>query len=269
MLINLLPLLKIKNMQPMQIHTLQGYIQNIFLVEYADKLLLLDGCSRPDIPPVCDFIRQTLERPLSDLKLIVVTHMHPDHAGGAHRLRDITGAEIAAHPNTQSWYAGTKGKIAHAIDVLLTWWVAGRMGQPKRHIWYDAVLKPDYLLQDGQPLPGFAEWQALYTTGHTDHDISLFHQPGRQLYVADLIVRVKNKLVPPYPVFHPREYRQSLQRVADLEPELVYFAHVPACNGTDIPFATLLSMAPQRPKTYWYSTKSHIARKLGRRRCNV
>ncbi|MGI3027367.1 MBL fold metallo-hydrolase, partial [Vibrio cholerae] len=29
----------------MKLHTLKGYIQNIYLAEYPDKLLLLDGAS--------------------------------------------------------------------------------------------------------------------------------------------------------------------------------------------------------------------------------
>lgn len=252
------------NMQAMQIHTLKGYIQNIYLVEYPDRLLLLDGCSRADTGMLCDYIRTGLKRPLSDLKLIVVTHMHPDHAGGAHQLRRLTGAPIASHPKAPGWYTGLAGRTAHAIDVALTWWVAGRLGRPKRHIWYNPVLKPDYRLQDGQALPGFADWQVLYTPGHTDHDISLLHVPTHEVYVADLLVRVKKALVPPYPVCHPNQYRASLMRIEALQAQRIYFAHVAARAGEDIPFADLLTMAPKRPKTHWHSTKNRIARKLGR-----
>lgn len=256
------------NMQPMQIHTLKGYIQNIYLVEYPDRLLLLDGCSRADTGMLCDFIRATLKRPLSDLKLIVVTHMHPDHAGGAHQLRRLTGAPIASHPLAPGWYSGFAGRTAHAIDVALTWWVAGRLGRPKRHIWYNPLLKPDYLLQDGQTLPGFADWQVIYTPGHTDHDISLWYQPDHLIYVADLMVMVKRQITAPYPVCHPNQYRESLQRVHALNPDRVLCAHVPPQAGKMVPFATLLSMAPKRPKTHWHSTKNRIARTLGRRSRN-
>ncbi len=33
----------------------------------------------------------------SDVKLIIVTHAHVDHAGGAARLQKLTGAPILAH----------------------------------------------------------------------------------------------------------------------------------------------------------------------------
>lgn len=80
----------------MKLHKLDGYIQTIYLVEYNDKLLLLDGCSRADIPVLKRFITNTLQRPFHDLNLVIVTHMHPDHAGAAHKLRTLTGCKIAA-----------------------------------------------------------------------------------------------------------------------------------------------------------------------------
>ena len=43
----------------MNIHTLAGYIQHIYLVEDSKGLLLLDGCSRADVNNVCRYITQT------------------------------------------------------------------------------------------------------------------------------------------------------------------------------------------------------------------
>ena len=246
----------------MQIHALKGYIQNIYLAEDEQGLLLLDGCSRADVDQVCDFITNTLKRPLADLKLIVVTHMHPDHAGGAHFLRERTGAPIAANPKAARWYSGLAGRTAHAIDVGLTWWVASRIGKPKAHIWYDPILAPDMVLEDGQALPGFPDWQVVYTPGHTDHDISLWHKPQHLIYVADLMVMVKRQVTAPYPICHPNQYRESLQRVHELNPAQVLCAHVPPQDGNTVPFATLISAAPKRPKNHWHSTKNRIARKL-------
>ena len=62
---------------------LDGYIQSSYLAVYPDKLMLLDGGCRPDVALVLGYIKNTLKRPISDLKVVVVTHMHPDHAGGA------------------------------------------------------------------------------------------------------------------------------------------------------------------------------------------
>lgn len=247
----------------MKLHSLQGYIQQIHLVEEGEKLLLLDGCSRADVENVCRYIRDELGRPLSHLALIVVTHMHPDHAGGAHKLRDITGARIAAHPKAQNWYAGLAGRSAHAIDVALTWWVANRLGKPKKHIWYNPLLRPDILLTDGQHLPEFENWKIYFTPGHTDHDLSVMHMPSQRIYVADLMVKVKGELVPPYPVCHPNQYKRSLKAVRALRPASVLFAHVRERDGAEIDFDRVLQHAPRLPKNHWHSTRNRLSRKLG------
>ena len=248
----------------MQLHIIDGYIQHIYLVEDSAGLLLLDGCSRADVATVCQFITDRLKRPLTDLKLIVVTHMHPDHAGGAQQLKRKTGALIACHPKAPGWYSGMLGRTAHIIDVSLTWWVASRLGKPKRHIWYNPILKTDIQLGDEQLLPLFEDWQVIYTPGHTDHDISLLHRPSMQLYIADLVVSVKKRLVPPYPVCHPNQYRQSLNRVYQLKPSMLYFAHLPPKKGESIDFDAILQQAPVLPKNHWHSMKNRILHSMGK-----
>ncbi|MCV5801984.1 MBL fold metallo-hydrolase, partial [Escherichia coli] len=143
----------------------QGYIQTMYLAEYPDKLMLLDGASRADIPHLKDFIEHQLHRPFSDLKLVVVTHMHPDHAGGAHKLRDLTGCKVLAAKRESQWYDGVDGWLMHLTDLMLARWMANRMRKPKRNLWYSRKLKPDIELIDGECIPGFDDWQVLETQG--------------------------------------------------------------------------------------------------------
>ncbi|WP_420934578.1 MBL fold metallo-hydrolase [Alteromonas sp. A081] len=246
----------------MKIHTLPGYIQHIYLAEDSEGLLLLDGCSRADVDKVCLYITKTLGRPLSDLKLIVVTHMHPDHAGGAMRMRKRTGAQVASHPKAAAWYKGLGGRTAHIIDLLLTWWVADRIGKAKESIWYNPILAPDILLKDKQTLPIFANWQVIYTPGHTDHDLSIMHVPSKQAYIADVLVRVKGKLVPPYPLCHPNQYRESLKTLAQSPIDTFFCAHVPPTAKSDIDFEHVIDNAPIKPKNHWHSSKNRIKKKL-------
>jgi glyoxylase-like metal-dependent hydrolase (beta-lactamase superfamily II) len=246
----------------MKIHTLPGYIQHIYLAEDSEGLLLLDGCSRADVDKVCFYITSTLGRPLSDLKLIVVTHMHPDHAGGAMRMRERTGAQVASHPKAANWYKGLGGRTAHIIDLLLTWWVADRIGKAKESIWYNPILAPDIILKDKQPLPIFANWQVLYTPGHTDHDLSVMHVPSKQAYIADVLVKVKGKLVPPYPLCHPNQYRESLKTLAQSPIDTFFCAHVPPTAKSDIDFEHVIDNAPIKPKNHWHSSKNRIKKKL-------
>jgi len=126
----------------MKIHHLTGYIQSIYLVEYPKGLLLLDGCCRADVSMIREFIEEKLQRPLSDLKTLVVTHMHPDHAGAAHKLRQLTGCVIVSADKPQQWYRGLNGLLMHWIDMALTVFVARKLKKPWKNVLYNRKLNP-------------------------------------------------------------------------------------------------------------------------------
>jgi len=248
----------------MKIHQLKGYIQNIYLVEYFDKILLLDGCCRADIPMLKTFIKEDLNRPLHDLQTIVVTHMHPDHAGAAHKLRKLTGCEIASANKQTHWYRGINGVLMHWVDILLAYYVAYRTKKPLKNLLYSRKLKPDCLLNDGDSVPSFPDWQVLETPGHTDRDLSIYHAETKQVYVADLTVKVKNKFIPPFPLFLPNKYKDSLAKIKDLNPKWVLLAHGGKVQPNIDDYKHLMSLAPDRPQTIW-SEKSAIRRLFQRK----
>ena len=247
----------------MQLHILKGYIQNIYLVQDDSGLLLLDGCSRADIATVCDYIQQQLGLPLTVLKLIMVTHMHPDHAGGARALKQITKAQIITGNVPGQWYSGLDGWLMHLTDILLAHWVAGRMKKSRRLIWYSPWMKADRYLNDEDQIPEFEDWRVLFTQGHTDRDISLWHQPSHKVYVADLMVKVKARFIPPYPVFYPNRYKASLNRIRQLAPDSILLAHGAEVQLTEADFDYLQQKAPSIPATHWRSVKSKLAQVLG------
>lgn len=246
----------------MKIHVLKGFIQNIFLVEYPDKCMLLDGCSKADFTTISDFFAHQLGRPLTDLKVVLVTHMHPDHAGCAHLLRRKTGCKIISAKHQKQWYSGIKGRLAHLIDMSLALWVAGKMKRPKKNIWYNPLLHPDITLTDQQTIPGFEEWQVFETPGHTDRDLSVMHTASKRIYVADLIVKVKGELAPPFPVYLPQLYKRSLLKLQALQVNSVLMAHVGELSLSDDDFTKLLSKAPNEPKTNKRAVQKLIKAKL-------
>ncbi len=209
----------------MKIHKLNGYIQSIYLVQNEDELLLLDGCCRCDINRVEDFITQKLQMSMSSLKLIVVTHMHPDHAGAAASLRRKYNCKIAGSELGQSWYKGIVGVFRHFLDLVLTLYVAKKMNKKARNVYFSKTLKVDYYLKDQSPLPGFEDWVALERPGHTNCDLSLYHKDSSQIYIADNIIKTRTKLIAPYPIHYPAIYKKSLESYLDLDIKTYLLAH--------------------------------------------
>lgn len=247
----------------MQVHTLRGYIQNIFLVEYAHGCLLLDGACRADFETIETFFKDTLKRPLSDLKIVMVTHMHPDHAGCAHYLREVSGCQIISGQFESQWYSGIRGKLNHAIDIYLAHWVAKRLGIKRRSLWYSPALKPDMMLADGETLPSFSDWKLIATPGHTHMDVSLLNEQHALLYVADLVVKVKGQFNPPFPVSLPQQYKQSVAKLRDYVHCDIMMAHVPSQRMNEDDITHVLSLTPERPQNNYQMLLS-MAKKLAR-----
>ncbi|WP_201548678.1 MULTISPECIES: MBL fold metallo-hydrolase [Psychrobacter] len=232
-----------------EIVRLEGYIQSTYLAVYPDKIMLLDGACRPDVPMVLEYIKTTLQRPITDLKVVVVTHMHPDHAGGAHKFREQTGCLIVSADKDTQWYSRIAGRTMHLVDMNLAHYVARRQGRSPKNLYYPAHLKADITVGEGDCVPGFDEWQVLETPGHTDRDLSLFHMPSRQVYTADLIIKLRHKFVAPFPVYDPKVYIQSLQKIKDLKPSMVMMAHGCELAIDEATFDMLITQAPKHPRT--------------------
>ncbi|MDO5686711.1 MAG: MBL fold metallo-hydrolase [Neisseria sp.] len=244
----------------MNIHRLQGYIQQIYLVEYPDKLLLLDGGCRCDVKVVRDFIEQELSRSIKDLKTVVVTHMHPDHAGGAHALRRISGCRIVAADRRKQWYGGVFGLFRFLTDIALGHWMAGRLHKEKTNIWYCPYLRPDVRIAHGETVPDFPEWQVFETIGHTDRDLSVYHADSGTIYTADLILRLKNRLTPPLGVAQPNDYKASLRFVQSLRAKTFLLAHGGTTELNDEDFEQMIAATPSKINS-WHRYVSTMMKK--------
>jgi len=248
----------------MKIHQLQGYIQNIYLVEQIDGLMLLDGCCRCDISLLKEFITKNLNRPMIDLKIVVVTHMHPDHAGAADKLRRLTGCQVIASNKPLNWYYGAVGLLMFLTDLVLTLWVARRMGKPLKNIWYPRKIKADLRLNDGDTIPGFKDWIIIETPGHTDRDLSVLHLPSKKIYVADLVIRIKKIFISPFPIFHPNKYKSSLKKIDQLNVNYMLLAHGGEVNVKGLQLVEMIKNIPDKPKTHLRATRIKIKKLLDR-----
>lgn len=235
-----------------ELHQLRGYIQDIFLVVYPHKILLLDGTCRPDVALVQHYIEQQLSRPMQQLQLVVVSHMHPDHAGGAPHYRRLFGTPILASPFAAHWYRGLRGRVQHLLDTLMGQFVARQSGHMNRRLWYAHRIRPNYEAAPGLPLPGFPDWQVVCTPGHTDHDLSLLHPTHGLLYVGDMVLRLKGKYLLPFPIALPELMHQSLLQLPSLPVQHLLMAHGGLHSEPDFApiFRSLLPLVHRLPKQF-------------------
>jgi glyoxylase-like metal-dependent hydrolase (beta-lactamase superfamily II) len=207
------------------LHIIEGYMSSLYLVEYDDSMLLLDSGCINDIKRIEDYCNQVFNRPPGDIKLAVVSHMHPDHAGGAATLRSKYDIPIAAHKDVDLWYSKLGGSLQHKLDCYMAMGVARSNKRKWERMLYKPIINPDFLLNDLQSLPFFDDWTVLHTPGHTLHDIILYHQQESLLYIGDLICDVKGKMLLPLPVMFPTLMENSYNKLAALNPSTILMAH--------------------------------------------
>lgn len=144
-------------------------------------------------------------RSFRDIKLIVVTHAHVDHAGAAARLRELTGAPILAHAGDLDYYQQKK-----TMTFCETGWFGHFFMRTGLILAPYAPFTPDILLQDdetGLDLQGYGiDGVAKHTPGHTAGSVSLRLSSGDAM-VGDLVasgillgglVRTEHAIRPPF-----------------------------------------------------------------------
>jgi glyoxylase-like metal-dependent hydrolase (beta-lactamase superfamily II) len=217
-----------------KIHVYKGHMQNNFLIEYRDKILLIDGGSRPDAASIPGYLEEKLGKTTCDIKLIAVTHCHPDHAGAAGFLRRKFGIPVAAHNDIDIWYSGISGAFQHISDILQARFMAIKLKSRQKLLYYSNRISPDYRLDDMSPLPFFKDWTAIHAPGHTTHNMMLYNKKNRILYVADTIIESSNRYMPPIPVLFPAAMKETLDKIRKLKPGFLLLAH---STGAVIPYS--------------------------------
>ncbi len=120
----------------------------------------------------------------NDIKLIVVTHAHTDHAGSAARLRELSGAPILAHRDDADFYSRKE-----PMTFCPTSWV-GRLflNTPLPHEPYEG-FKPDIMMKNGDSvnlLDFGVNGLVRHTAGHTAGSIAV-ELSSQDALVGDLV----------------------------------------------------------------------------------
>lgn len=119
-----------------------------------------------------------------DIKLIVITHAHTDHAGSAARLRDLSGAPILGHQDDVNLYSRKE-----EMTYCATSWVGKLfLKTPIPHEPYEGFV-PDILMTNGHTfnLVDFGvDGIVRHTGGHTPGSIAV-ELSSEDRMVGDLI----------------------------------------------------------------------------------
>jgi len=175
----------------------------------------------------------------NDVKLIVVTHAHVDHAGGAARLRELTKAPILAHIGDIQHYSREV-----PMTFCSTGWSARLFKKTGLIIQPYTAFRPDILLSNIEKMdlsqfgiPGSVK----HTPGHTAGSIAV-ELATKNAMVGDLIasgiliggiVRTQHAIRPPFED-DPHAVGAELQRLVDSGMERFYMGHGGPLNADEV-----------------------------------
>ncbi|MGC9443602.1 MAG: MBL fold metallo-hydrolase [Candidatus Methanospirareceae archaeon] len=105
----------------------------------------------------------------SDIDLIAVTHLHPDHCGATAALKEVTDAQVALHPVQVEYFEAMDEGSQDALGVGI-----------------EQKFSADRLLEE-RLSPGGLELEIIETPGHSPCSIC-FYAPKRKFLISgDLI----------------------------------------------------------------------------------
>ena len=177
---------------------------------------------------------------MTDVRAVLVTHIHPDHYGLAGRVREASGAWIGLHPADagllyeryddsaiDSLVARERAMLARSGVPPLT--LDELSGASKMIRQYVTMAKPDRLIEDGSTL-GLPGWdlRALWTPGHSPGHLCFVSPSRRLLFSGDHVLARITPIVAVHPQSAPdplADYLDALAAVRGLSVDEVLPAH--------------------------------------------
>ena len=197
---------------------------NVYLFEDKDALVLVDTGIPGSTVRILAAVRELGRQP-TDVKRILVTHLHGDHTGSLARLKQVTGATVAMHATDAELVSqGRTSRPSNPAPGVLNWLVV-KLFMSATSLDRIEPVDTDDELADGDLLDVAGGVQVIHVPGHAAGQVAfLWSQHGGVLLAADA---ASNMVRLGYPfVFEDEEKgKTSLQKLTGLEFETACFGH--------------------------------------------
>jgi glyoxylase-like metal-dependent hydrolase (beta-lactamase superfamily II) len=202
---------------------------NVFLIDDGDALTLIDTGTSGSERPILEALAKVGRAP-ADVRNILVTHCHPDHAGGLAALKSATGAEAWMHADDAALVR--TGVVSRPIKAA-----PGLLNRVLKRLLIDTtpgVVPPaevEHEVADGDVIPLAGGLCAIHAPGHCAGQLAfLWQRHGGVLFAADTC---SNMLGLAYSVVYEdlEEGKRSLHKLAGAEFANATFGHGRAIIG--------------------------------------
>jgi glyoxylase-like metal-dependent hydrolase (beta-lactamase superfamily II) len=217
-------------------YTRPGYA-SVHVIERRGEVALVDTGTNASVPHVLAALT-SLGIARSQVKMLFITHVHLDHAGGAGALMEqLPNARAVAHPRAAPHLIDPSRLIAASRDVY---------GSDRFDHLYGALIGIEaervVTTADGETLRlGESELLVLHTPGHALHHHVLYDRDASSVFTGDTfglsyrqLDGADGPIVLPTTTpsqFDPNQLLASIDRIVALAPESAYLTHYGRVDG--------------------------------------
>ncbi len=209
---------------------------NVFLIDHSDGPTLIDTGNANDEQKIVAALA-SLGKQARDIRHIVLTHCHPDHAGSVAALKAITGAQVWIHAADAEVVRGQKAQESHKVSpgllnaILFRLFIKGSSGAI-------ASCPIEHEIGDGDVLPVAGGIRAIHTPGHSSGHMAyllpnLLPNYGGLLVAGDVC---SNAFALDYSIVYTdlEQGKRSLAKLADMEFATICFGHGGVLKGEGV-----------------------------------
>jgi glyoxylase-like metal-dependent hydrolase (beta-lactamase superfamily II) len=202
----------------------------------ASGVALID----PGPSTTLDNLKASLQRrniSVADVRQVLLTHIHLDHAG-------VTGTLVRENPAIEV-FVHERG-APHLIDPAKLLASAGRLyGADMERLWGDFLPVPAHRVRalkgEERITAGGRELQVAYTPGHASHHVTYFDPAIRMAFVGDTAgIRRQGQsyVMPPTPPpdIDLDAWRLSEDRILAFDPDTLFLTHFGPFHGARLHF---------------------------------
>jgi glyoxylase-like metal-dependent hydrolase (beta-lactamase superfamily II) len=217
------------------IHRAGTEIVNWYLLESEGRVTIVDA-GLPRYRPQLDEALRAIGRGIEDVEAIVLTHAHIDHIGFSQILQDERGTPVYAHEHERP--QAMTGKPPKTEG---SWFAAMLRHRTARrvitHIARNGGARPPKLARletfaDGAELDLPGRPRVVSTPGHSPGHCVLHVPAEGALLTGDAMCGWNTVTGEPGPILPPPEFsnsmaraRASLERIAEIDAQTLYFGH--------------------------------------------
>ncbi len=214
---------------------------NVHLIELDEGFLLVDsGIATEECFEALEGALQQHHIQWRDIRMLCLTHLHPDHIGLSWKILELSGARLLMHRAEAEYLAlvARETRAPFFKQAMLASGVPEEMQKRMDHALRDVRRhfrehKPDWLLEGGERIPvRGGTLEAVWTPGHSPGTCACIRPSIAILFPATIFLQ----FITPNIGWHPgsdmlAQYLESLERLEPFDVNLVIPSHGARVRG--------------------------------------